>query len=80
MKGDLPTNSSDSYSLSLKMNFAAVNSEMALSLTFLWQYLLGKLGKKTVMQGFLEAGIIVLVKESRDETKYGQNSECLLEN
>lgn len=29
------------------------------------------------MQGFLVAGIIVLVKESRDETKYGQNSRSL---
>lgn len=32
------------------------------------------------MQGLLEADVIVLVKERIDETEYGQNSECLLEN
>lgn len=29
------------------------------------------------MQGFLVAGLIVLVKERRDEKEYGQGSECL---
>lgn len=32
------------------------------------------------MQYLLEVDVIVLVKETIDETEYGQNSECLLEN
>lgn len=53
---------------------------MALSLTFLWQNLLRKLGKKAFTQGLLKVDVIALVKERIDEMDYGQNSECLLGN
>lgn len=39
-----------------------------------------KAWEKSIHARFLEADVIVLVKERIDEMDYGQNSECLLEN